>query len=65
MKHLFSFAAILLFAISAQASPLWLRYPSISPDGKTIAFAYKGSIYTVATTGGVATRITPMANYDT
>ena len=58
MKHLFSAVAMLLFAISTQAAPLWLRYPSISPDGKTIAFAYKGSIYTVATTGGTATRIT-------
>ena len=65
MKHLFSAVAMLLFAISTQAAPLWLRYPSISPDGKTIALAYKGSIYTVAATGGTATRITPMANYNT
>jgi len=27
--------------IAAQTNPLWLRYPSISPDGKTIVFSYK------------------------
>ena len=64
MKRLFSLAAMVLFAISAQAAPLWLRYPAISPDGKTIAFTYKGSIYTVSAEGGVATRLTPAANYD-
>lgn len=48
----------------AQESPLWLRYPSISPDGKTIAFTYKGDIYTVPTSGGKATPITTNPAYD-
>jgi len=42
----------------AQQSPKWLRYPSISPDGQTIAFTYKGDIYTVPAGGGAATAIT-------
>ena len=28
----------LVFGLSAQENPLWMRYPAISPDGKTIAF---------------------------
>lgn len=53
------------FALAnAQESPLWLRFPSISPDGKTIAFTYKGDIYTVAATGGKATAITSNPAYD-
>lgn len=42
----------------AQESPLWLRYPAISPDGKTIAFGYKGDIYRVDAAGGVAVPLT-------
>jgi tricorn protease len=38
--------------------PLWLRYPSISPDGKTIAFTYKGDIYSVPSSGGRAVALT-------
>lgn len=44
--------------LAAQERPLWLRYPSISPDGRQIAFAYQGDIYTVPTTGGEARRLT-------
>jgi len=33
-----------------------LRYPSISPDGKTIVFTYKGDLYRVAAAGGTAIR---------
>ena len=38
--------------------PLWLRYPSISPDGESIAFNYRGDIYLVSTNGGKATLLT-------
>ena len=41
-----------------QANPLWLRNTAISPDGQTIAFTYRGDIYTVPFAGGAATRIT-------
>ena len=39
-----SFSALLILA---QETPLWMRYPSISPDGKTIVFSYKGDLYKV------------------
>lgn len=42
----------------AQNNPLWMRYPSISPDGKTIAFGYKGDIYKVDAAGGTAVPLT-------
>lgn len=34
------------------------RYPSISPDGRTLAFTWRGDIFTVPATGGVANRLT-------
>lgn len=48
----------------AQTNPLWMRYPSISPNGKTIAFNYMGDIYKVNAKGGEATRLTSNAAYD-
>ena len=48
----------LVTLLSAQTTPLWMRYPAISPDGKTIAFGYKGDLYTVSTSGGVAVPLT-------
>lgn len=42
----------------------WLRYPALSPDGRTIAFNYKGDIYTVDVQGGYATRLTTDAAWD-
>ena len=64
MKHFLTLVAFVAMAFTSEAAPLWLRYPTISPDGTTIAFTYKGSIYTVPATGGTATRITPTDNYD-
>ena len=43
---------------AAPASPEWLRYPSISPDGKTIVFTYKGDLYRVPAAGGTAAPLT-------
>ena len=52
-------------AASAQQHPLWMRYPAISPDGTTIAFAYKGDIYSVPVGGGEARQLTTNAAFDT
>ena len=55
---------IVFSSTMAQENPLWLRYPSISPDGKTIAFCYKGDIFLVASEGGKATQLTTHSAYD-
>ena len=41
-----------------------MRYPAISPNGETIAFSYKGDIYTVPSSGGTATALTTNSAYD-
>lgn len=47
------------------ATPLWLRDVKISPDGSSIAFTYKGDIFTVPVNGGSATRLTSDSSYET
>ena len=51
-------ALILSLQLTAQNTPLWLRYPAISPDGKMIVFSYKGDLYKVASNGGEAVPLT-------
>ena len=65
MKRFF-FITVLGIALSANAqnAPLWLRHSAISPDGQTIAFSYKGDIFTVAVQGGEARQLTTHAAYD-
>jgi tricorn protease len=58
-KFLLFFSAIIATAnVMAQSNPAWLRYPSVSPDGKTIVFTYKGDLYTVPSSGGNAIPLT-------
>ncbi|MEO1451187.1 MAG: hypothetical protein AAFV07_16775 [Bacteroidota bacterium] len=47
-----------MLQIFAQGQPNWIRYQSISPDGETIAFTYKGNLYTTPVTGGEARQLT-------
>ncbi len=50
---------LLLATLPALAqAPLWLRYPALSPDGKTIAFCYQGDLYRVSASGGTAVPLT-------
>lgn len=53
-----SLLLLLMPSSAAQDSPLWLRYPAISPDGSEIIFSYKGDLFKVAATGGEAQPLT-------
>src|SRR5258708_26747197 len=46
-------------------APLWLRYPAISPDGKTIAFSFQGPLFVVPSNGGLAQPLTAGTAADT
>lgn len=62
-----SIAVTLFFttAIAANSeTPRWLVKPAISPDGKTIAFSYKGELFTVPSSGGNAFQLTSNQAYD-
>src|SRR5690606_16584720 len=66
MKRLLPLTAACLLAVSAfaQVTPEWVRYPSISPDGSSIAFTYKGDLYRVPPSGGRATQLTFHSAHD-
>ncbi len=67
-KTLKAVIAISFAFLSSNANaetPKWLRQAAISPDGNTIAFCYKGDIYTVSAKGGEAHQLTTNAAYDT
>lgn len=57
------FLAFWTVAISA-ANVTWLRYPSISPDGKSVAFSYGGNLYIVSSEGGEARQLTTHPAHD-
>ena len=64
-KSVFSVVCLLSGLLTlAQNNPLWMRYPAISPDGKTIVFGYKGDLYKVASSGGDATPLTLHESHD-
>lgn len=66
MKKIVFSLALGMGSLSAAAAihPLWLRDVQISPDGKEIAFCYKGDIYKVAAAGGEAIRLTTQDSYE-
>ena len=63
-KHVFLSIFLLTGMLLSAQSPLWMRYPSISPDGSQVAFAYKGDIFKVSTDGGTAIRLTTNDAFD-
>ena len=65
-KQIIALAAGLAISCTAAAQngPLWMRYSAISPDGQTIAFSYKGDLFTVPSCGGTARQLTTAEAYD-
>ncbi len=56
----------LLFAVEPEdGQPLWLRYPSVSPDGSMIAFCHGGQLWVVPAEGGDAVPLTSGEFYTT
>lgn len=64
MKRILTVLAVLWAAAASAENVSWLRYPAISPDGKYVAFTYKGDIYVVDSQGGEAEQITTNPAYD-
>jgi len=68
MKKLTTLVLVLmtaaLMAEAQEENPLWMRYGAISPDGSTIAFSYKGDIWTVPSAGGAARQITSASSFE-
>ena len=66
-KIKYTLSALALCATAATAadkSGEWFLHSSISPDSKTIAFSYKGDIYTVPSKGGTARPLTIHSDWD-
>ena len=64
-KILFGGALLSLTSLALNAeNPRWIMKPAISPDGQSIAFSYKGEIFTVPSTGGTAFQLTSNKAYD-
>lgn len=78
MKKIFYMMLTAALALTAQSAvselhaaktgntdtPLWMRYPNISPDGTKIAFSFQGDIYYVPAAGGEAVRLTFTEDYE-
>ena len=66
-KSKYALSALAMFASvagAAEKSEEWFLHSSISPDSKTIAFSYKGDIYTVPAKGGTARPLTIHNDWD-
>jgi tricorn protease len=50
--------------IASGERAMWLRYPAISPDGRSVVFTFHGNLWRVASTGGTATPLTMNDAYD-
>jgi tricorn protease len=52
-------------SLGPNPEPLWMRYPALSSDGKTIAFSFQGHLFLVPTEGGIAHPLTAGPAHDT
>lgn len=56
--------ALVLTSLSFGDTIKRIQYPAISPDGNTIIFSWQNDLWSVARTGGMATRLTVHASID-
>jgi Tol biopolymer transport system component len=63
-QYLASVFALLCATANADKEDEWFLHSNISPDGKTIAFSYKGDIYSVSSSGGTARPLTLHSDWD-
>jgi len=52
-------------ALGPLEHPLWLRHSAISPDGKSIAFAFEGNLFVVPAGGGQARLLVGNGHHNT
>ena len=72
MRRLIGFSLLLALSFSGSAVPaaaqekplIGARHPSLSPDGRRIAFSYMGDIWAVSAEGGRALQLTNNAAYE-
>ena len=64
IKTALSLLAVFSSVAIADKKDEWFLHSSISPDGKHIAFSYKGDIYTVSSKGGTARPLTIHHDWD-
>ena len=70
MKSPFALVLALALAVAVPVlaapaeSPLWLRYPAISPDGADRRLQYKGDLWSVPVAGGTARPLTVSESYE-
>ena len=63
-KILLALIVLSSFTLLQAREDQWKRYPSLSPDGKWIAFSYQDDIYIVSSGGGRARQLTVNEAYD-
>ncbi len=52
-------------AVLPPGEAAWLRTPAVSPDGRSVAFTWRGDLWRVPIEGGEATRLTSHPAHDT
>lgn len=53
-----TFVAFFVLPLMAQDTPLWMRYPAISPDGSSVVYSYKGDLYKTDLATGMSMALT-------